>query len=68
VDSPPAPSAPGSGVLIRLDSGETRPLRDLSPLVAGLTEAQRSHWRLRVMAPPEAKEAAERAARAVLGA
>ena len=52
VDAPELPAMPEHGARIILDDGRVVPLDEVSSLVRGLGEAQRDHWRLRVIVPP----------------
>jgi HD superfamily phosphohydrolase len=66
VDLPGLPEAPEGSSLVLVD-GELRPLREVSPLVATLEEAQRATWRLGIYCRQEDQERIARAAGRVLG-
>jgi len=68
VDLPEVPLLPEVRAPVLGRDGQLRPLHERSALVASLRDAQRDHWRLRVIGPAEAREALDRAAGKALGA
>lgn len=66
VDAPEPPVLPEGDVRVLLHDGALVPLRERSQLVAILSPAYLDSWRLRVLAPPPAREAVGLAAQEVL--
>lgn len=67
LDVPEPPSFPETDARIVRPDGEVVPIDDASLLVRSLGPAQRDHWRLRVVVPPRAREAALPVAGRILG-
>jgi HD superfamily phosphohydrolase len=65
VDNPPLPEAEEGGFPVLVD-GETRALRDVSPLVGILEQANRANWRFGVYCREEDRERVAQAARKCL--
>ena len=56
LDVPAPPSLPETNTHVLMDDGRLAELPDVSTLTRTLGEAQRDHWRLRVMVPPSRRD------------
>jgi uncharacterized protein len=65
VDNPPLPKSEEGGFPVLID-GETKPLREVSPLVGILEQANRANWRFGVYSREEEREKVAQAARKCL--
>lgn len=66
LDVPGPPSVPETGALVLGDDGQVRDLARVSSLVRALHDAQRDHWRLRVMVPASRRADAQAKAGRIL--